>query len=45
MKQIFTWWSGSSSGDRGIVDYPIIVITPKSTLTRSDNTFSGPIYG
>ena len=29
----------------GNTEYPFIAITPTSTVTRSDNTLSGPIYG
>ena len=39
------WWSGTRFRDLGSVEYPFIAITPRSTLTRSGSTCSGPILG
>ena len=36
---------GSSPGVLGNMEYPFIAITPRSTLTQSSSTWSGPIYG
>ena len=40
-----TQWCYSSSGNLGIMEYPFIAITPKSTQTRSGSTIQGLIYG
>ena len=37
------WWWGFSSGALGIVGYPYIAISPRSTLTCCGNTCYGPL--
>ena len=36
------WWWGSSSVDLGSVEYLLITITPKSTLSWSGSTYWNP---
>ena len=38
------WWWGFSPGALGNVEHPSIAITPRSTLTQSSSTYSGPLY-
>ena len=39
------WWWCSSLGTLEVMEYPFIVINPRSTFTRSSSTCWGPIYG
>ena len=39
------WWWISSSGDLLNVEFPFIDITPRSTLTWSNSSYKGFIYG